>query len=184
MVDQDAAAELRASSAAFVLAIEGHTAAVLAAGEGSDDEGRAYEELSAAQHAYFHTAFRLTHGEDEDDEDDEPLEGEVISVVQRHDYLLTDPDAVMAAGRAAYLEVWPDDGEDEARADVTHLGRALYQLAHAHGWDDLAADGLEILGGIVGVLTPDEPLGEEPEEWLELVAGEGDTLFSQVDVYG
>ena len=51
---------------------------------------------------------------------------------------MTDPDAVLAAGRAAYLRVWPDDDEAAASADVGGLGRALYQLVHAGGLDALS----------------------------------------------
>ena len=63
----------------------------------------------------------------------------------------------MAVGRAAYLQVWPEDGADDAAADVNHLGRAIYQIAHAEGWDALGdAPGLRPTGGLFVVVELDD----------------------------
>ncbi|MFI6325083.1 hypothetical protein ACIBG8_46735 [Nonomuraea sp. NPDC050556] len=59
----------------------------------------------------------------------EPTEG--LAVLRRHDFVITDREALMAAGRAAYLRVWPDDTEKDAASDVHDVNRAIYQLLHA-----------------------------------------------------
>jgi hypothetical protein len=68
---------------------------------------------------------------------------------------------------------------------VTHLGRALYQIAHAHGWHGLdVVEGLRPTGGAVVVVHQDETLGPDPDEWPEdLFEGDGELLYKQEDVY-
>lgn len=92
----------------------------------------------------------------------------------------------MDAGRRAYLRVWPDDDDVAAAADVSHLGRALYQLAHADGWHSLdQVEGLRPTGGAVAVLQQDELLGPDPDKWPdELFDDDAELLFSQHDVFG
>jgi hypothetical protein len=123
--------------------------------------------------------------DDEDTEEDggaEPTSG--ISVLQRRDYQVTDEAAVMA-GRA-YLRIWPQNGEAAAAADVSHLGRALYQMAHAHGWHSLdAVDGLRPTGGYVAVVRQDGLLGPDPDRWpADLFDGGTERLYQQRDVFG
>ncbi|HSK55879.1 MAG TPA: hypothetical protein VK908_11525 [Jiangellales bacterium] len=91
-----------------------------------------------------------------------------ITVLVRRDYELADRARLLAAGRAAYAEAFPSDPVEAATADVTHPGRALYQMLHAYGvdgFDDAAeAAGLTTVGGTVWVqsLDPDdEPLDDE-----------------------
>lgn len=145
-----------------------------------------------AQFDYTGTAwpFGSMHEIDPDNDDDEdedegqrPTSG--VSVLQRTDLAVTDEIAVLAAGRAAYGRVWPDDDAEDAARDVTHLGRALYQLAHSDGWDNLdEVEGLEVVGRIVLVHRQDELLGEDPEEWPEEPFHmPGEALQSQFDAY-
>ena len=102
--------------------------------------------LAAAAEAYADAQFDLTgtlpsfetyddEGDDVDDDDAEELPPPVarLRLVRRTDFAVTDLDAVLAAGRAAYLRVWPDDTAEDAATDVDHLGRAIYQLEHAAG---------------------------------------------------
>lgn len=118
-----------------------------------------------------------------DSETDEAPTG--VSVLQRRDYRVVDEAAVMAAGRAAYLRVWPDDDEAAAAADVTHLGRALYQLAHADGWHSLDhVEGLRVTAGAVAVIDQDELLRGDPDDWPDdLFDLDGEEIFGQADVY-
>lgn len=178
--------EYEAASEALVAAIRAHTAAVLAGGTEAEETEEAFEELTGAQHAYYDAEHRLAgaSGDDEDEPEAVP-EGVVVSVLRRHDYVISGPEAQLAAGRAAYLEVWPDDTEADAAQDVTHLGRALYQVAHAGGWDSLAdTDGLVPLGGITVAVPQDEPLDLDPDLWFEqLGVDEGDLIYGQSDVY-
>ena len=182
-------------------AVGEHTRAMIAAA--GDDEAvfRASEELLTVLVAYGtaqaeHTGYgfpllALEQFVDEEDDDeegeqqerDQPVE--VVSVVQRHDYEVVDADAVLAAGRAAYLRVHPDDTDDQAAADVNHLGRALYQLAHADGWGSLAeADGLDPIGGVIAATRQATPLGPDPDDWIDAVVDDTDDLLhAQDDVY-
>jgi hypothetical protein len=89
-------------------------------------------------------------GADEDDtwdegdgaEDDEPTA--VLSVLSRWDFRVTDVDAVIAAGRAAYLTAWPDDTEEDARVRVQDVVSAAAEITHAHGLSSLhGSAGLE-----------------------------------------
>jgi hypothetical protein len=102
-----------------------------------------------------------------------------IGVLLRRDYRLSDADALVAAGRAAYADLYADHPEEAAVTDVTHAGRALYQMLHAYGVDGLDAQaeesGLTPRGGTVWVqaLTErdadslaDDPFGVVDEELL------------------
>jgi len=51
---------------------------------------------------------------DDDDEDAEPLEGARFSWQARYDFVVTDPDALVARARARSLEVDPEVDPDEA----------------------------------------------------------------------
>jgi hypothetical protein len=115
--------------------------------------------------------------------DDWPTRG--ISVVQRHDYVVADEAAVLTAGRQAYLRTWPDDDVAAAAADVTHVGRALYQLAHADGWNSLyKAPGLDAVGGFIAVVRQEELFGPDPDEWAaEVLDEDAELLYSQSDIY-
>jgi hypothetical protein len=184
-----------ATAAALKDAIAAHADAVTSAGEDITLVFQASERLLPAALGYADAQLEYTGNgfpfgalhqyvdNDDDDEDEGPTSG--VSVVQRRDYVVTDADAVMEAGRQAYLRVWPDDTEAAASADVNHLGRALYQLAHADGWDNLyGTDGLAPVGGFVAVVKQEELFGPDPDEWSDgLVDEDAEVLFSQTDVF-
>jgi hypothetical protein len=69
---------------------------------------------------------------------------------------------------------------------VTQLGVALYQIAHADGWDALdQADGLRPMGGATRVIDQDEPLSADPDEWPpDPFGADGRVLFQQAAVWG
>ena len=194
------AERLRSAAAELSTALAAHAQAVTAVtGEaGSPQVLAANERLLPAVLAYADAQFDYTgnafpfgvlHEYEEDDEDEEedgePLPADGISVLQRRDYAVTDEAAVMTAGRRAYLRVWPDDDEAAAAADVTHLGRAAYQLAHADGWESLDdVEGLEPTGGCVAVVHQDELLGPDPDEWPKnTFEVDGEVLHEQRDVF-
>jgi hypothetical protein len=139
----------------------------------------------------FGVLHRLYDDDDEEAGEDEettaaerPTSG--ILILRRHDFAVTDEDGILAAGRAAYLSVWPDGSDEDAIADVTHLGRALYQIGHADGWDSLERlDGLRPLAGVTRVIDQDDLLADDPDEWpSELFATEGEVISEQSDVWG
>jgi hypothetical protein len=195
------AARLRAAAAELAAAVVAHADAVAtvtshariqevyAASEGLLPAVLAYAD---AQFDYTGTGFPfgVLHQFADDDEDGDEEGEEVptagVTVLQRRDYRVTNEAAVMDAGRRAYLRVWPDDDDAAAAADVTHLGRALYQLAHADGWHSLdQVEGLRTTGGAVVVLQQEELLGPDPDEWPEeLFDDDAQVLYSQQDVFG
>lgn len=199
------AERLRAAAAELAAAVTAHAEAVASVtGEaGMPEVFAASDRLLPAVLAYADAQFDLTgndfpfgvlHSYAENDEtDDEPQTEDVgddgapvsgttdVSVLQRHDLRVTDEAAVLAAGRRAYLRSWPDDDADAAAADVTHLGRALYQLAHADGWDAVGeAPGLRSTGRSVLVIGRELAPGADPDDDTE---DQGELLYSQQDVF-
>lgn len=68
----------------------------------------------------------LMRHDDEEDEDGDQDDGSVLPVVGRWDYRITDPDALVDAGRRAYLNAWPDDPLEDA-------GSAVGEILHGDG---------------------------------------------------
>lgn len=123
--------------------------------------------------------------EDGDDERAETRPASGISILRRHDFGVVDEAAVLAAGRAAYLRVWPDDHAEDAAADVADLGRALYQVAHADGWDSLGrVEGLRPLGGLTHVVDQRELLSADPEDSpRDAFITDGEVIYQHADVW-
>ncbi|HEU0042617.1 MAG TPA: hypothetical protein VFQ15_09720 [Jiangellaceae bacterium] len=92
--------------------------------------------------------------------EDEDALPSVVGVLVRRDYDLAETDALLGAGREAYAELYPSEPVESAVADVTHAGRALYQMLHAYGVDGLdqraESAGLVPRGGTVWVQALDE----------------------------
>jgi hypothetical protein len=93
---------------------------------------------------------------------------ETLGVLVRRDYAMEDDDALLAAGREAFAEHYPDDPE-AASADVSNAGRAVYQLLHAYGVDGLDERaehaGLRPRGGTIWVqVLDDEDAGNLVED--------------------
>jgi hypothetical protein len=119
---------------------------------------RSLEALSSAVQAFDDahldfTGFAVPLGLVEDDLDGDfdfdlgDFSG-VVAVLRRDDYLVTDREALIAAGRAAYLRAWPEDEPDDAAIRVDSVGIALHEMLHAHG--DLSAD--EVLAQTPGIV--------------------------------
>ncbi|CAL8972672.1 hypothetical protein TESS_TESS_02551 [Tessaracoccus sp. O5.2] len=196
----EGAALLLESADALVEAIRTHASAITSL-RGDEQSGevfaagdrlrRAVRAYADAQFEYTGTGFPLgiVHEFDEDEGEDVidigPVAG--VSVLRRNDYVVTNEAAVMKAGRKAYRRLWPAEDAAAAAADVTHLGRALYQIAHAEGWDSLEqVKGLQPVGGVVVVQSSDELLSADPDEWPEdnLFRHDDDRLlYRQDDVY-
>jgi hypothetical protein len=109
------------------------------------------------------------YADDDDEQEDlaaEPRSG--ISILQRRDFAIADEESVMEAGRRAHREVSGEDDPDEAAAEVSHVGVALYEIGHAHGWDSLVElDGLDPRGSVALVLSSEDLLSSDPGEWPE-----------------
>lgn len=199
----ETAAQVRRAGEALAVAVGHHAELVASASQDSDAPAifRAGDELLTAVMAYVDAQFEHTgtayplgalhdlvgDDDDEDDEDDDvevPTSG--ITVLRRADFAVEDEAAVVRAGRAAYLEVWPDGDEEAAAAEVTHLGRALYQIAHARGWDALdEVDGLVPTGALTVVHRQEDLLAGDSDEWPDdLFEQAGEVIYSQSDVWG
>ncbi|GAA2007037.1 hypothetical protein JL107_03695 [Nakamurella flavida] len=133
--------------------------------------------------------------EDDGEEDGEPdplddtAEFNQLSVLTRRDYRLTSEAAVLDAGRAAYAQAWPDDSAEAAAEDVNHLGRAIYQITHAGGFDALDdVPGLDPTAGIALVIGRDRAMsGTDLEAAIEdpapLFVLDGEILHSEGDIW-
>lgn len=177
----DGADRLLRAADALVEAIRTHAAAVIGL-RGDEEFGELIapgERLVPALLGYADAQFEYTgnsfplgiiHSFDDDDDDsDEVVEvGPVagVTVLRRDDYVVSDLAGILEAGRTAYQRAWPEDDAAAATADVTHLGRALYQIAHADGWDSLRRIwGLRPVAGVTLVQSSEELLGADPDEW-------------------
>lgn len=196
----DGADQLLRAAEALVEALRTHAAAVAGLrGDGESGEVvAAGERLVPALLGYADAQFQYTgsgfplgivHEFDDDDSDEVVDEGPVagVSVLRRDDYVVDKETAVLKAGRKAYRRMWPEDDAAAATADVTHLGRALYLIAHADGWDGLRqVKGLRPVGGITLVHSSDELLGADPDTWPEgdlFRHDEERLLYREDDVY-
>ncbi|WP_404385468.1 hypothetical protein LL946_05210 [Knoellia locipacati] len=83
------------------------------------------------------TSIRVhTHKDDEDDDnwnDEEDEEGDVLSVLGRWDFRITDPEAFLAAGRRAYAKTWPGDTAEDAEIAVQTPHNVVSELLHGRG---------------------------------------------------
>jgi hypothetical protein len=85
---------------------------------------------------------------------------ETLGVLVRRDYVMEDDDALLAAGREAFAERYPEEPEEAANAEVNHPGSALSELLHAYGVDGLderaELAGLRPRGGTTWVQVLDD----------------------------
>jgi hypothetical protein len=174
--------EVRALAAQLKAAVDRHLAAVEArAGENDPAVQDAYSALHEAAEAYDDALFEVYEevtpftfaevpemtGEEEGERETE--EAARLGVFLRRDYDVADRTALLAAGRGAYADTWPEDSPADAEADVDLPGRAVYQLVNAYGVDGLdgrAEDaGLDPRGGTLWVVqldAADDTLVDEP----------------------
>lgn len=149
-VETEALIEAVRRHGAAVLALTGRRADIPVILTAGADLARAARSYADAQFDLTGTTptFDLEADDDlEEEEDVFPDAGAGVLLVHQAEYAVTDPEAVLAAGRAAYRRVWPDDTEPDAAADVTSLGRALHQLQHDGGLSALGrVPGLEEAG--------------------------------------
>ena len=176
-------------------ALEAHLQAALArSGESDTAVQAAYTALRHAAERYDDLLFDLCdevtpwefpEGPRTDLEYEDPdTSPGLVGVLVRRDYQISDIDGLLGAGREAYGELYPGDPLESAVADVSHPGRALYQMLHAYGVDGLderAEDaGLRPRGGTVWVQAlaagDEQTLTEDPFQ----VADE-DLLVYRVD---
>lgn len=174
----------------LVAALTSHFHAVRNRRDEADPQVQAaYTRLRSAAERYDDMLFELTGevtpwefpaGPPADVEyEDRGAAPDAVTVMVRRDYGIADPAGLLVAGREAYADLYPGDPPEAAVADVSHPGRALYQLLHAYGVDGLdnraENAGLAPHGGTVWVqgLVPgdaetlvDDPFGVADEDML------------------
>lgn len=69
----------------------------------------------------------------DEEEDEEAIAVGGLTVLTRQDFVVTDYDGLISAGRDAYLRTWPDDRPDDPARQVPDVGGAPYELVHAGG---------------------------------------------------
>ena len=192
------ASDLVAAGNALAGAVQEHARVLAALTESQDMQAvfAASEVLLPFVLAYADAQFNLTGNgfpfgplhdfaeEDEEDGDEqEAVVGNGLSILSRQDFILTDEKAALAAGRAAYEAVCPEDPSTAAAADVTHIGRALYQYAHLNGWDKVKEmPGLVPTGAVTVVHVHEELLRGHPDEWPdEPFTIDAPVIYSQRD---
>lgn len=164
---------VRSAASALKDAIDRHLAVIEArSGEAGGDVAardgevqEAFDALQAAAERYDDVLFDVYEevtpfeagGADAAPEGVESLEGTpVVSLYLRRDYAVSDPDGLLAAGRAAHKTLAESDGgaPDE---EPDHHGAALFQLLAVtgiDGFDESAEEaGLDPLGGTVWLLA-------------------------------
>lgn len=104
-----------------------------------------------------------------------------LTVLHRADFVVTDEQAVIQAGKDAYHDTWEPDDEP---VDVADLGEALQQLRNAGGIEALAeTPGLASAGATTWILEATELLDEhDPDEWhTPFATDESRQLLLRVD---
>lgn len=142
----DAKLSYKRSADAFVEALRDHVQRNLER-SGHETEMGAYMasvvRLSDAASAYNEAefdwcgSFPLALDSDDDysqEEDDEEREsGDVLSLIGRWDFRVTDEKEVLRAGRKAYRRAWPNESKEDAKRRVQDLESAAAEVMHANG---------------------------------------------------
>lgn len=94
---------------------------------------------------------------DADEDEEELVDGAPLAVVSRWDIVVTDADALLAAGRQAHKRNRPEEQGEDAAVSVAGVAHALYTLLHDRGepWYDLP--GVEVVRAIRAYVQPEEP---------------------------
>jgi len=97
-----------------------------------------------------------------------PLAGTRISLWRRDDFVVTDPDRVLAAGRARQRELWPEDTSpvEQRIPDLVTAINRLLTCDDTVPLEDKAALGLEGAGRVTEVVCVERALADHPDdEW-------------------
>ncbi|MGW3352698.1 hypothetical protein ACWDA3_56220 [Nonomuraea rubra] len=162
---------LRLAASALITAVEEHLAAVT---EGTDPSAER-ETLLRALESYQDAVTSKTQTPPEPPEESD---GGVLSILTRTDHHVEDFGQLVEAGRAAYRTIRPDAGEDEVRAEVPDVSRALYEILHVN--DDqppLPFPAAKPITGLIWFLSTREAMPTGLHDSLEDpfgVAGEAD----------
>jgi hypothetical protein len=153
--------------------LQAHTEALLAMTGGPDDQTTldehnvALEELVEGwnEAVFEHTGttpLLLEVDLEDEDEDDSAESEQVISVVSRFDLRISDPDALVAAGRAAQERQPAEEDEIGERETVETVEHAIYAISREQGEPWFALPGVDVVAGARAYVVPEPPF--EPLE--------------------
>lgn len=91
-------------------------------------------------------------------------EAVVVSLFGRWDWVITDADALLAASRNAYRELWTDDTAEDAELAVPDALSGLRELTHAGEWPAIPEVPGLLRGGSWMMVTDQESVDEESDE--------------------
>lgn len=110
------------------------------------------------------------HFEDQEDHDDEwtaaiNAPGAVVmSFFGRWDWVVTDANELLAAGRNAYRELWTDGTAEDAELAVPDASSALREFTHAGEWPAIPEVPGLLRGGSWMMFTEQDSVDEELDE--------------------
>ncbi|MGW1344064.1 hypothetical protein ACWCOV_23675 [Kribbella sp. NPDC002412] len=120
---------------------------------------------------------------DEAPDDEEPVGG-ALSVITRVDLTLGSPEALLAAGRAAYRRLWPDETDEDAEVAVDGPVSAVYTMAHEAGdpWPEMP--GADVRRAVRAYVVPENPgevavVEDDLDMLREVVPPPGTLVFSE-----
>jgi hypothetical protein len=173
--------------------LQAHTEALLAMTGGPEEQAALYEHNAALEEfvegwneAVFEhtgTAPLLLEEEDLEDEEEEDEPEHVISVVSRFDLRVVDPEALLAAGRAAQERHPVELDETGEREAVESAEQAIYEISRelGEGWFELP--GVDLVAGARAYVVPEypfEPLEADADDVLtEIAAPNGSVTHAE-----
>ncbi|MEV0291880.1 MULTISPECIES: hypothetical protein [unclassified Kribbella] len=122
--------------------------------------------------------------EELDEEADEEPVGGALSVITRVDLTLESPEALLAAGRAAYLRLWPDETDEDAEVAVDGPVQAVYTMANEAGDPWPTMPGAGVRRAVRAYVVPENPddvavVEDDLDMLREVVPPPGTLVFSE-----
>jgi hypothetical protein len=175
--------------------LQAHTAALLAMTGGPDEQAALYEQNAALEElvegwneaVFEHTGTAPLLLEDDLEEDEEEEEEEepeqVISVVSRFDLRVVEPEALLAAGRAAQERHPAELDETGEREPVESAEQAIYEISRELGEAWFELPGVDLVAGARAYVVPEypfEPLEADADDVLtEIAAPNGSVTHAE-----
>jgi hypothetical protein len=164
--------------------LQAHTEALLAMTGGPEEQAALYEQNTALEElvegwneaVFEHTGtapLLLEDDEDEEEEEDEEEPEQVISVVSRFDLRVVDPEALLAAGRAAQERHPAELDETGEREPVESAEQAIYEISRELGEAWFELPGVDLVAGARAYVVPEhpfEPLEADADDVLTEIA--------------
>jgi hypothetical protein len=174
--------------------LQAHTEAVLAMTGGPEEQAALYEQNAALEElvegwneaVFEHTGtapLLLEEDLEEDEEEEEEEPEQVISVVSRFDLRVVEPEALLAAGRAAQERHPAELDEIGEREPVESAEQAIYEISRELGEAWFELPGVDLVAGARAYVVPEypfEPLEADADDVLtEIAAPNGSVTHAE-----